>query len=186
MPRALSDDRAGGKATPPSAPAQKRPVSILAKATLVVLVIFIALAIFAGNSGVPSGANATTTTSTTTQLVPETLFSQNSTIQLAEPSMQCAGYNCTRVWVEDFTVPAGIGGANLTGSYSSQYATAFAVLTSSQFANLSQSTGPLPPHTNTTSTTRSQASTCTFCPGAMSLASTIPAPRWTRSRRPSR
>jgi hypothetical protein len=126
----------GKRATPKSVPAQQHHISTLAKAIIAVIIVFIVLLIFGGGS---SPTNVTTTagvaTTISAQPVSELLAAQNSTIQLTKTSSQCGPPTCVQGWFENFTVPAGATGTNLTGSYSSQYATVVAVLTPAQFTN---------------------------------------------------
>lgn len=137
--RLSSGKRAGGKAMPNSSPAQQHQVLFaLFKAILIMVIVFIAILLFVGYYETSSGVATTTTVATTVPAQPgfELVVPQNYTFQLTKESAQCGPPACMKGWVQNFTVPSGSAGMNLTGSYSSQYATAVAVLTPAQFADL--------------------------------------------------
>jgi hypothetical protein len=137
-----SSGKAGGRAMPDSSPARHHQVLFaLFKAMLVLVVVFIAMLLtllfigyYENSSGVTPTANLSTTVPA--QFGFELLVPQDYAFQLARESAQCGPPACEKGWVENFTVPAGSAGTNLTGSYDSQYAIALAVLTPSQFADL--------------------------------------------------
>ena len=141
---------AGGEARPLSREAKaganeirnparaKHPLSLFNKAIIATLFIFIAAVILAGSSQVPAGTATTSILITTASAQPASglLIPQNYTMQFTRESAQCGPPTCSKGWVGTFTVPAGSPGMNLTGSFSSQNATAVAVLTPSQFEEL--------------------------------------------------
>jgi hypothetical protein len=141
--RPSSGAKSGGRAMPNPAPARHhRILSALFKAIRVLVIVSLAIfliLLLVGYYETSSGVTTTTTTVATTvpaQIGFELLAPQNYTFQLAKESAQCVPPACAKGWVQNFTVPAGSAGTNLTGSYSSQYATALAVLTPAQFADL--------------------------------------------------
>src|SRR5271157_4203511 len=123
IPRPSRQVRAGGKAMPDPA---RHPLSLLAKAIIVTVIIFIAAVIIAGPFQAPAGTAATSILVTTASAQPVSglLAPQNYTMQFTKESAQCGPPACSKGWAVNFTVPAGSSGMNLTGSFSSQNATA--------------------------------------------------------------